>query len=155
MKKNGRCRKAEQLSEICAVNHLRRQDQKVRVASCCSYHKQLLAETTGFAEPLENKSTDFFPRVCYFLVIITDRALTSSATLGRMAGGILQWWMPRLVKCFLVKWEEYRCLTFWLRHLSQTTAYVSQKTVTCFFSPFSHFYRAENPATSEQLKTLY
>lgn len=60
MKKNGRCRKAEQLAEVCAANPLRRQDQKARAASCRSYGKQLLAETTGFAEPPENKRTVVF-----------------------------------------------------------------------------------------------
>lgn len=41
----------------------------------------------------------FSPRVCYFLVvIITDR----SATLGGVAGDILQRWVPRLAKCLLV-----------------------------------------------------
>lgn len=116
---------------------------------------------SGWNHPLHRPSGEekdtfgFFPGVCYFLVVvITDRAQRSSATPGRVAGDILQWWVPRVAKCLLVKWKEYRWLTFWLRHPSQTAAYVSQKTVTCFFSPFSYFYRPENPATSKRLKTL-
>lgn len=46
----------------------------------------------------------FSPGVCYFLVvIITDRAQPSSATPGCVAGDILQWWVPRVAKCLLVK----------------------------------------------------
>lgn len=50
MKKNDRCRKAEQLAKVCAVKHLWRQDQEVGAASCCFYSKQLLAGTMGSRE---------------------------------------------------------------------------------------------------------
>lgn len=97
-----------------------------------------------------------FTPFCYFcsMAVIMDCALPSSAALGRAACDISQLGMPWLATCLLVKWKKYRWLTFWLRLLSQTAAYASQKTVTCFFSLFSYFYRPENPAASEWLKAL-
>lgn len=50
----------EQLVEVCAANHLWRQDHEVRAARCCSYGKQLLGGTMGFVGPQENESTGLF-----------------------------------------------------------------------------------------------
>lgn len=143
-------------AEACAASHLRRLGRKAGAASCRPHCEQLLAETTGSGRPLENKSMVYFHPFCYFcgMAVIMDCALPSSAALGRAACDISQLGMPWLATCLLVKWKKYRWLTFWLRLLSQTAAYASQKTVTYFFSLFSYFYRPENPAASEWLKAL-
>lgn len=132
MKKNGRCRKAEQLAKVCAVKHLWKQDQEVRAASCCFCREQLLAGTMG--------SRGKKQRVYYFLVILTDRAVPSSSALG-------SGWRHFAVVGALVSevpFSEVKgisLLDLSLRQLSQNTVYVSQRTVICFFSPFSYFYR--------------
>lgn len=150
MKKNDRCRKAEQLAKVCAVKHLWRQDQEVGAASCCFHSKQLLAGTRGSRG---KKMDGVFPLAYYFLVIITDCAVPSSSALGS------GWWHFAVVGAMVseMPFSEVKgisLLDLLLRHLSQTTVFVSQRTVSCFFSPFSYFYRSENPTISKWLKAF-
>lgn len=100
MKKNGRCRKAEQLAKDCAVKHLWRQDQEVGAASCCFYSKQLLA---GTMDSREKKSRGLFPPWFIVYWLFLQIVLYLAAQPWAVVGDILQWWMPWLVKCLLVK----------------------------------------------------
>lgn len=109
MKKNDRCRKAEQFAKVCAVKHLWRQDQEVGAASCCFHSKQFLAGTMGSRR--EKKRMAFFPWFIIFWLSL-QIVLYLAAQPWTVAGDILQWWMPWLVKCLLVKWKEYHSLTF-------------------------------------------
>lgn len=54
-------------AEACAASHLRRLGRKAGAASCRPHCEQLLAETTGSGQPLENKSMVYFHPVLLFL----------------------------------------------------------------------------------------